>query len=211
MLSTVLNLLKKPAARSDELRKALSEISSAEARANVERLEAERRRLLLDGSDKDIRAVEENLASARRDLDRANAATEELQRRIAETEAKEEADKAAAERKAIEDEAQAAADAIRKEYPVLARKLVDLLERVKAADEAVKEFNQRLVKSGQWGTAPHLRMESVQSRVFTNFNEQGWNGSLPVHVILPDIDANFAPGWNDQGKIHRGSMALKVA
>ncbi|WP_262272213.1 hypothetical protein [Microvirga yunnanensis] len=207
MLANILGLLKKSGAGSADLRQALTETPTAEAKAAVERLEAERRRLLLDGSEKDLKAVEETLASARRDLDRANAATEELQRRIAEAEAKEKTDAFNAERKAVEDEAQATADAIRKEYPALAHKLVAMLKRLQAADTAVREFNHRCYASNR-----DLRISMVQERVFNGYHPDGLNGSLLTQVSLPDIDPEFAPAWNDPQAPFRGRpMTFKAA
>jgi hypothetical protein len=84
MMKNILDLLRKPKNSSAELRDALSQLSVAEAEKLVETLEADRRKYLLDGSEKELEAIEAKLASANRDVERTYVAIEELKRRIAE-------------------------------------------------------------------------------------------------------------------------------
>jgi hypothetical protein len=209
VLQATLDLIRGKTAKatSADMRAALAQLSIEDAERAASDLEAERRRILLDGSDRELTAVEEKISAAWRQVERMTAAREELEARIAAIEAKEKADAFNAERKAIEDEAQAAADALRKEYPAIARKLIAMLERTEKADTATREFNRRIFQS-----APHLRIEMVQQRVFNNFHPDGINGSLLTGVSLPDIDPQFAPAWNDPRASIRGRpMSLKAS
>ncbi len=74
---------------SAELRSTLAKIDQQALLAEVERLEAERRRLLVHGSDVDLAAIDAELAAANRSCERAGAAVDELHRLIAEAEGRE--------------------------------------------------------------------------------------------------------------------------
>lgn len=72
-----------------DLRAMLAKIDQQALLAVVERLEAERRRLLVHGSDVDLAAIDAELAAANRSCERAGAAIDELHRLIAEAEGRE--------------------------------------------------------------------------------------------------------------------------
>lgn len=65
----------------DQLRQTLDQINIEGLEAAAEKLEAERRRVLLDGSDKELEAIETKIAAANRDIERAYAAKAELEKR----------------------------------------------------------------------------------------------------------------------------------
>lgn len=121
-----------------ELTAALAEAEQAarDADAMVEKLTAERARLLLDGDDTTIDRIEAELAAAARSSDRAGLAIEELKRRLqaatdAETAA--ELDRVYAAGMAAQDRGCRAL----KKYEPLARKLVDLLAEVDDAETEI--------------------------------------------------------------------------
>jgi hypothetical protein len=128
----------------DQLRQTLDQIDIEGLEAAAEKLEAERRRVLLDGSDKELEAIETKIAAANRDIERAYAAKAELEKRL------ESAIAAATEAEitGIYNSAKAKADAaaklLRKEYPDLGRRFVELIRAVAEADVAVEEANKRL-------------------------------------------------------------------
>jgi hypothetical protein len=86
----ILEFLRKPRSTAAELREARDQLSVQEAEKVVEELEAQRRKALLDGSsEKDIEAIERQIATANRDVERTAAAIEAITVRIAEAEASE--------------------------------------------------------------------------------------------------------------------------
>ncbi|MDF3216280.1 MULTISPECIES: hypothetical protein [Mesorhizobium] len=128
----------------DQLRQTLDQINIEGLEAAAEKLEAERRRVLLDGSDKELEAIETKIAAANRDIERAYAAKAELEKRL-------EAAIAAATEAELSDrynaakaKADAAAKLLRKEYPDLGQRLVELIRVVAEADVAIEEANKRL-------------------------------------------------------------------
>lgn len=72
-----------------DLRAMLAKIDQRALLAEVERLETERRRLLVHGSDGDLAAIDAELAAANRSCERAGAGVDELHRLITEAEARE--------------------------------------------------------------------------------------------------------------------------
>lgn len=89
-LAKLLKSLANPKAQTaTELRATLAKIDQNALLAEVERLEAERRRLLIHGSDTDLAAIDAELATANRACERAGAAADELVRLIAEAEGRE--------------------------------------------------------------------------------------------------------------------------
>lgn len=74
---------------SAELRAALGKIDTAALEATVDRLEVERRRLLLTGSDAEVAAIGAEITAANLAAERGAAAIDELARLIAEAEARE--------------------------------------------------------------------------------------------------------------------------
>ena len=174
-----------------ELRTARDDIDEAALRRAVEAAEVSRCDALLTGDDEAIEKAEQEVAAARRNLDRARAAAEVLGERIALAEQAEAGAALDAERAAVEAEARATADAIRKAWPSLQLKMVALLDRLDAAEQAVSEVNRKLhaagrgeevVQSVEWRARPRPRFqhEAVMS--------------ITSNVMLPDI-----PEWGVSG------------
>lgn len=116
MLADALDLLRRPQASAAELRAALDSLSAPDAEREVDAIEAERRRILLDGTDADLATIETRISAACRTLERTTAAIDELQRRLAETERAE----GDAERRARHERARkASADAAKRLGPVV--------------------------------------------------------------------------------------------
>jgi hypothetical protein len=130
---------RKPSTDAD-LRAALASLSIEQAQRRLEELEERRAALLIDGSDADIRAAERDIESACLLVQRTVAAQKELEKRVSAAEAAEAHAELSARRDAAEAEAQACAKAVAKDYPRLARELVQLLERLQAAENGVAEF-----------------------------------------------------------------------
>lgn len=81
MMQRILDLLKsKKPPTSAEIRERLAEIDLPAAQANVEALQAQREKLLLDASENDLEAIEANIRRAQRDGDRQRVAKVELER-----------------------------------------------------------------------------------------------------------------------------------
>jgi chromosome segregation ATPase len=124
-IQTIVKSLRGQANTAEQLRQTLDQIDIEGLEAAAEKLEAERRGVLLDGSDKDVEAVEAKIATANRDIERAYAAKAELTKRL------DEAAAAATEAELLDRyntakaKADAAAKLLRKEYPELGRRFAD--------------------------------------------------------------------------------------
>jgi len=86
MIDKILNLIRKPKGTAAEYREALAAIDLKAAAAAVEILEAQRRDLLLMGSEQQIEEIETKLRQGNREVDRLHAASDELKRLIGEAE-----------------------------------------------------------------------------------------------------------------------------
>lgn len=76
---------------STELRAALAEIDQASLERRVDAIEAQRRQLLLTGTDAELQALLQDLAAANLEAERGTVAAEELKKLIANAEARERA------------------------------------------------------------------------------------------------------------------------
>lgn len=93
MITKLLDSLRKPAQRSAaDLRQDLAEVDLTKLQAEVGRIEAERKPLLLKGTSEQLRRNEQDLAEARLEVERGGALIEELQRLVVEAEARENAE-----------------------------------------------------------------------------------------------------------------------
>lgn len=134
---------------SDDLRAARDGIDVAALEAAVEAAEVGRRDALVGADDRALDRAEQTVAKARRDLDRGRALIEALDERIATAEQAEARAALDAERQAVEVEAAAVAVTLRKEFPGLQRKMVALLNRLAAAEQAVRDVNDKLHAAGR--------------------------------------------------------------
>lgn len=109
-----------------DLRVTLAEIDPKALEAEVDRLEAERRRLLVHGSDAEVLAIGNEITAANLACERGGAAIEELNRLIAEAERRE-ANEAIAETEAAATKLHADVDANQVEIDKAADRLASLL------------------------------------------------------------------------------------
>lgn len=153
-LSDILKLLSKPKKRAAaDLRAALAEVDPKALEAEVDRLEAERRRLLVHGSDAEVLEIGIQITAANLACERGAAAIAELTRLIDEADAREaeaaiegtieEADKLAREIAATSGEIDEAAT-----------KLSGLLGTFTMQSGALRGLNSRLEKAGRPVTRP---------------------------------------------------------
>ena len=206
MLDMIRSLLGKKSATAETLTSARDGIDLAALAGTVEGLAAERRRALLEAGDTEVAKIEEQLAKAQRDLDRGRAAMEELDDRIAIATRKEALAEFRAARSVVEANAAATAAAIRDHYPALAREIVRLVEAAKAADQAARDWNNTRVNNTPEGAGESdaLPVERVEARLFSNYHNDGYNGTLINGIYLPLIDPDFAPGLHDHNAALRG-------
>jgi hypothetical protein len=114
-------------------------------RAKIGEIERERARILVEAGDRELAAIEERLAAAKRDLDRGEALLAELQRREGEAREQEAAAALVVERRKLEAEAQA----IVKQRLGERRKLEDQLREMILAEidcnKRIHAFNDVLI------------------------------------------------------------------
>lgn len=207
MLNAIKNLLVQKKGKSEAFRTALAEIDIPALAATVDELAAQRGKMLLDASDEAIEKVEQQMAKAQRDLDRAIAARREIETRLDHAEKREARERYEAQRVALESTAQAAARALAERYPNAAREIVGLITAAEAADEAVKRWNAQHAYNPPEGVdeSSIKTIELVEARLWENFHEMGFNGSLLQGVRLPVVDPVFAPGIHDFEAHMRGT------
>ena len=207
MINTIRNLLGKKNADAASLRAARESIDLEALSVRADTIAAKRRAALLDGSDEAIAKLEEEEATARRDLDRGRAAIEELDRRIDAATEKEELAKWRASRAVASAKAEAAAKQLRERYPSTARELVDMILAAEAANAAVRDWKLNCANNWAHGSAEEDRapLASVEHMLFENFHEDGHVGSLIAEVRLAEL-GDFAPGLHDYAAPFRGTM-----
>lgn len=150
MLKSLLALLKRPSATSAELEAALAQIDPQPLEEQVEKLEGERRALLLkDGADKAIEDLEARIRDANRDIERLAVAKGKLQDRI--ERAKGDEHVALIER--MGSDGRAAAEAMKSAYieldAIVAGKVVPILDRLKQLEEELRACNKFVAENGR--------------------------------------------------------------
>jgi multidrug efflux pump subunit AcrA (membrane-fusion protein) len=151
---------------SGDLRQAIerAEAAAREASERLDALTAERAAALVEDDDATLDRVEGETIAARRDLDRAELAVEELQRRLVETEAAEEQ----ARIDGLHAQATAACarivELIRGPYTQLASELRALMLEIEELDQTILVNNRKLLEErlspvahGEEVVAPHRR------------------------------------------------------
>ena len=210
-IQTIIKSMRGQAKTADQLRQALDQIDIEALEAAEERLEAERRLVLLVGSDKELDAIEAKIATANRDIERAYAAKVEFTKRL------DEAAAAATEAELTErySSAKAKADAaakMLKEYATIGRRFVDLIRAIAEADIAVDEANvrrqQQLILRAQMLKAG-LDPETIE-RELNDFKREVL-ARIPSSVSLPPrrysmiIKTIASPDPGRQGHDARGN------
>jgi hypothetical protein len=125
-----------------------AQLREALASATLDRLQQRRAELLVDGTERDLDAVEADVRSAQRQLDRLDLLTIQAEARLRDAEAAErqaELDELFAEGEKLVAEG---VDLIRRRYPPLAKRLLELAERLRAIDGEVAALNRALAEAG---------------------------------------------------------------
>jgi hypothetical protein len=148
---SVLDIFKKPAKTADQLRAKLAEIERQlpAFRLLVDATEKERAAGLLSLADREVEAIEARLARAKRDLDRATAATEEISRQLADAERREAAERLDDIKREAETIAASTANDVLTIYRELGGKVVQALEAAARIDEKIREANRQLREGGR--------------------------------------------------------------
>jgi chromosome segregation ATPase len=141
-MQNIIKSMRGQAKTADQLSQALDQIDIEALEAAEEKLEAERRRVLLDGSDKDLEAIEAKIATANRDIERAYAVKAELTKRLDEAAAAATEAELTERYSSAKAKADAAAKMLAKEYPAIGRRFVDLIRAIAEADIAVDEADR---------------------------------------------------------------------
>lgn len=208
IFDNIKSLLGRKKQTSETLQAALAGIDIAPLSKAVNDLTAERRRLLLEADDATIEKIEQRLARAVRDRDRAVAATEELESRLAAAREAERREALQAERDRVEQQVETAASEIRKRYPAAAREIVSLIEAAIAADRAAHDWNAKNTHRHQpeMGESFNEWLPTVDQRLFHDVHPDGFNGAFVNSVRLPQIAPDFAPGVMDLATSHSGHI-----
>lgn len=190
-----LDLLRQPQPASADLRRALDQVDVPAAQAEHDRLKAERAALLMEGDDRTLDALEARIAAAARQIERAEILRGQLGTAIGAAEAREAAEALTAERAAVEAEAAATAKALRTAYPKIATELVALLDRLEAAEVAVKAINKKLTAAGRLEAD---RVAEVETRAFPlGPHQYGPDKSILGRITLAE-KPGLCPGYNDR-------------
>ena len=148
-------------ASSAEMRAALEKLDDAAAFSAVEKAEADRQSLLIDGDDRQLAKAETALATARLDLERVLAGRDELSKRIALAEVRETKALLDAEIASVKKEADAVTLLLTKEYPRMAREFVNLLDRLSRAEQRVVDINRKMDDAGRSEFIPGIEQSTL--------------------------------------------------
>lgn len=192
MFETIRKLLggKKPPT-AEAIRVALTEIDVPALEAALATFEKRRVDAILSGDATGVATAEQAADAARRDVERARIAIADLERRLAETEAREQAEALEIERQRVEQEAQAVAEELRTRWPEHQRAMIKMLERMDRADDAVAALNERLARAGRSDL-----VQGVEWRV-RPYPTFAWEGAttIKVNVTLPELPEWGLTGW----------------
>lgn len=165
ILASILEALTKPTPRTaGELRQDRASIDLPALQARVAEIEADRKRLLLAGSNAALRANDDALADARIDVERAAALLEELDRLAAEAEAREASEALKVDEEAAKREAAKLAEICR-EIDDLADQIAQRLAVAAASCAAVTRWNARAGKVSAVSRLPITPIEVVKRRI----------------------------------------------
>ncbi|TSE07586.1 hypothetical protein C1D09_018820 [Mesorhizobium intechi] len=208
----IFKLLRRQSNTAADLKAALAAIDLDGAEAVAEGIEAERKRILLDGTDKELAAVEERLAAAYRHIERLGAAKEELERRIEAATAAETQQERTVQYASAKAQADAAAKLLTTRYPAIARDFIGLLKTLAEAQLAVDDANQRLPD----GAAPLMDPETAvrallgqPEKTLEEVKVSVWcfANSPDIRVLPPEKQDELNTRFpnSDRGSIHSGS------
>ncbi|MER8653445.1 hypothetical protein [Mesorhizobium sp. M0847] len=174
----------------DQLRQTLDQIDIEGLEAAAEKLEADRRRVLLDGTDKDLEAIETKIAAANRDIERAYAAKAELERRLEAAAITETQQERTVKYDAAKAQADAAAKLLATKYPAIGREFVALLKTLAEAQLAVDLANHNLPDGAVPLVDPEFAMRGRPGQPEKTLKEERvtlWCYDSPgIQVMPPD-------------------------
>lgn len=152
-------------------------------RGKIGEIDRERARILVEAGDKELAAIEEKLAAAKRDLDRGEALLAELRRREVEAREAEAAAALVSERASIEAEVQV----IVRQRQTERRKLEDQLRALVLAElesnKRVSAFNDALIRDcGVFGSGRrnHEQLIKTAAELTPDGAETAWPQFRPV-------------------------------
>ncbi|HMO31337.1 hypothetical protein [Enterovirga sp.] len=198
----VLGAAEKPQAAAT-IRKQPAGVDVDALEAEVERIEAERRKALVRGSDSDVEALDGKLAAANRAADCGIALRDELQRLLAEAEAREAADALACERAEAERLSRTAIESLQTRLPALFGDIRSVIRQVAEAEITVAAINAKLPAaehvSGpeEWRSAPGREPEWIMAEeivwcwCFENGNRL--DSAMAARVADQDGGRGFLP------------------
>lgn len=201
-----LDLLRSPKPLSTDLRTALAANDVDGAHAEHARLKAEHAELLMEGDDKTLDALEARISAARRQIERTTIVRDQLTASLAEAEVREAAEALTAERAAIEAEAAAFANVLRTTYPKMVADMVAVLDRLEAAEQAVRDVNAKLHKAARSDDV----LKEVETRVFPlGPHQYGPERTIRTRTRLPAI-AGVTEGYMDplKDQIWSGNLPI---
>ena len=152
-------------------------------RGKIGEIERERARILVEAGDKELAAIEDRLAAARRDLDRGEALLAELKRREGEAREQEAAAALVSERAAIEAEVQLIVTKRLGERRKLEDQLRVLVLAELESNKRVNAFNDALITDcGVLGSGKrnHEQLIKTASELIPEGSETAWPQFRPV-------------------------------
>lgn len=180
----VLDLIRRPKTTVKDYDLALGQLSVEAAEAAVQQLEIERRRILIDGTDAQLTAIEQKIATANREVERVACAIEELNARREEAVARERADHIAF----VGDVHKATWAKVKNAYlelDALLSKAAPLLDRI---DDLNAEFRNQAMFLSASGRQD-LELAHPLGMLLAKLNRQ--------HGSIWDVDAIKIPGYRD--------------
>jgi len=148
--------------------------------AHLNALNASRRRLLLEGTDREVDKIEAEIATCSRECDRFDHAVAKLESEIAAADAKEARDALTAKRDQIEKRAQAfASKELKLDYVRYANGLVDVLEGLTEIEAEVESINAELRAAGRVDET----LQPVEPRVRAAYRQPPDAASPPLRGV----------------------------
>lgn len=157
----------------------------------VRHAERKRSEALLTKSDREVEALEKDLALAIRNRDRAIAARELMERQAADAELAEARAVLDAERDAAEEKAAKIAARLRMEYERHASPIITLLAELRDVEEAVRVINRKLHEAGRGEDA----VAAVEERTLSYGGNQDFLASVLNLTSLRPVGKT--DGWGN--------------
>lgn len=198
MFDALRKLLKAPTATSAEIRSQIGDLEGElpQARDRLADLHETRGRVLLEGSDKELDALERELASASRDLDRMDAAASALRKRLNEAEAEEHRAESLARIEAARKASDRGVEALRK-YHELASEAAACLAEVQLCEQVVRE---------SWPACLELGADKPRPPIVRVLETQAAQMTFGL-IMLPSADGSGRVLWPARDAQRRAEVA----